>query len=185
MPVYFYEEAALKPERRRLEVVRKGQYEALKVEVARSERHPDIGEPKLHPTAGATVIGARKFLVAFNVNLATTDVQVAEKIASAVRSSSGGLCHVKGIGLVLEERGLVQVSLNIVDHEKNPLYRVLEFIRMEAKRWGVEVVESELYGMVPAAALMESVAYYMRIAELEPNQVIEHRLLDMLGDEKK
>ena len=185
VPVYFYEEAALKPERRRLEVVRKGQYEALKVEIARSERHPDIGEPKLHPTAGATVIGARKFLVAFNVNLATTDVQVAEKIASAVRSSSGGLCHVKGIGLVLEERGLVQVSLNIVDHEKNPLYRVLEFIRMEAKRWGVEVVESEVYGMVPAAALIESVAYYMQIAGLEPNQVIEHRLLDMLGDEKK
>lgn len=181
VPVYFYEEAALRPERRQLEAVRKGQYETLKVEVVKPEHQPDIGEPKFHPTAGATVIGARKLLVAFNVNLGTTDVPVAEKIARAVRFSSGGLCHVKGIGLALEERGLVQVSLNIVDHEKNPLYRVLELIRMEAKRWGVEVVESEVCGMVPAAALLDSVAYYMHIAAFDPKQVIELQLLDMLG----
>ncbi len=183
IPVYFYEEAALKPERRPLEVVRKGQYETLKVEVVNPERHPDIGEPRLHPKAGATVIGVRKFLVAFNVNLGTTDLHVAEEIARAVRSSSGGLSHVKGIGLTLEERGLVQVSLNIVDHEKNPLYRVLEFIRMEANRWGVEVVETEVYGMVPAAALIDSVAYYMQIAGFDPEQIIELQLLKMLGDD--
>jgi glutamate formiminotransferase len=185
IPVYFYEEAALKPERRHLEAVRRGQYETLKVEVANPGRHPDIGEPALHPTAGATVIGARKFLVAFNVNLGTTDVHVAEEIARAVRSSSGGLCHVKGIGLPLKDRGLVQVSLNIVDHEKNPLYRVLELIRMEASRWGVEVVESEVYGMVPAAALLDSVAYYMHIAGFDPKQVIELQLLNMWGDDKE
>ncbi len=184
IPVYFYEEAALKPQRRQLEAVRQGQYEKLKVEVANPERHPDIGEPKLHPTAGATIIGARKFLVAFNVNLGTTDVRVAEEIARAIRSSSGGLCHVKGIGLGLEERGLVQVSLNIVDHEKNPLYRVLELIRMEANRWGVKVLESEVYGMVPAAALLDSVAYYMQIQGFDPKQVIELQLLKMLGDAK-
>jgi glutamate formiminotransferase len=183
IPVYFYEEAALKPERRRLEVVRKGQYEGLKAEVVNPDRHPDVGEPRLHPTAGATVIGTRKFLIAFNVNLGTTDLQIATEIAKAVRSSSGGLSCVKGIGLSLEERGLVQVSLNITDHEKNPPYRVLEFIRMEAKRWGVEVVETEIYGMVPAAALLGSVSYYMQIADFNPEQVIELRLLEMLGEE--
>jgi glutamate formiminotransferase len=185
VPVYFYEEAALKPERRRLEVIRKGQYEVLKVEVTNSERHPDVGEPKLHPSAGATVIGARKFLVAFNVNLGTTDVNVAKEIAKVVRSSSGGFSHVKGIGLPLEERGLVQVSVNIVDYEKNSLYRVLEFVRMEARRWGVEVVETEVYGMVPAAALLDSVSYYLQIAGFDPKQVIELRLLEMLGEESE
>jgi glutamate formiminotransferase len=185
VPVYYYEEAALRPERQRLEVVRRGQYEALRVEVAGPERHPDVGEPRLHPSAGATVIGARRFLVAFNVNLGTTDVRVARKIAGAVRASSGGLCHVKGIGLPLEERGLVQVSLNIVDHERNPLYRVLELIRLEARRWGVEVVETEVYGMVPAAALLDSAAYYLQSADFNPKQVIELQLLEMLGGDRE
>jgi glutamate formiminotransferase / 5-formyltetrahydrofolate cyclo-ligase len=183
VPVYFYEEAALKPERKRLEVVRKGQYEALKSEVGRPERHPDVGEPKLHPSAGATVIGARKFLIAFNVNLNTPDKGIAQKIAAAVRSSSGGLCHVKGIGLALEERGLTQVSMNIVDYEKNALYRVVEMIRMEARRWGVEIVETEVYGMTPAAALLDSLSYYMQLAGFDPSQVVELRLLEMLGEE--
>jgi glutamate formiminotransferase len=184
IPVYFYEEAALRPERKGLEVIRRGQYEALKVEITNPERHPDVGEPKLHPSAGATVIGARKFLVAFNVNLGTDDVKVAKEIAKAVRSSSGGLCHVKGIGLALESRGLVQVSMNIVDHEKNALYRVLELIRMEARKWGVPVVETEVYGLIPAAALLDSASHYMQIAGFAPDQVIELRLLRMLeGDE--
>jgi glutamate formiminotransferase len=183
VPVYFYEEAALKPERKRLEVVRKGQYEALKTEVGRPERHPDVGEARLHPSAGATVIGARKFLIAFNVNLNTPDKRIAQKIAAAVRSSSGGLCHVKGIGLALEERGLTQVSMNIVDYEKNALYRVVEMIRMEARRWGVEIVETEVYGMTPAAALLDSLSYYMQLAGFDPSQVVELRLLEMLGEE--
>ena len=184
IPVYFYEEAALRPERKRLEVIRSGQYETLKVEIINPERHPDVGEPKLHPSAGATVIGARKFLVAFNVNLGTDNVKVAKEIAKAVRSSSGGLCHVKGIGLALESRGLVQVSMNIVDHEKNALYRVLELIRMEARKWGVPVVETEVYGLIPAAALLDSASYYMQVAGFDPDQVIELRLLRMLeGDE--
>ena len=182
IPVYFYEDAALRPERKRLEVIRKGQYEVLKDEAKTNpDRRPDIGEASLHPTAGATVIGARKFLVAFNVNLDTPDVNIAKKIAAAVRASSGGFCHVKGIGLALEERGITQVSMNLVDYEKNSLYRVLETIRMEAKRWGVGVVETEVYGMIPVNAILESAAYYLQIAGFDPEQVLELRLLELMG----
>lgn len=184
IPVYYYEDAALIPERKKLEVIRKGQYEVLNEEVRTNpDRKPDVGPSELHPTAGATVIGARKFLVAFNVNLGTTDVEVAKKIASYVRASSGGFCHVKGIGLALEERGMVQVSMNLVDYEKNSLYRVLETIRMEAKRYGVSVVETEIYGMVPAGAILESAAYYLQVAGFDPDQVIEMRLLKMMGEQ--
>jgi len=185
IPVYYYEEAALKPDRRDLEVIRKGEFEGLKTEISHPERRPDVGEPRLHPTAGATVIGARKFLIAFNVNLGTRDVNVAREIARAVRRSSGGLCHVKGIGLALEERGLVQVSLNIVDHERNPLYRVLELVRMEAGRWGVPVVETEVYGMVPATAMLDSLVYYMQTAGFSPDQVLELRLLQALSGQQE
>ena len=184
IPVYYYEEAALRPERRALETIRKGQFEALKTGIADPARHPDVGEPRLHPSAGATIIGARKFLIAFNANLGTTDIEVARKIAKAVRASSGGLCHVKGIGLALEDRGMVQVSMNIVDFEKNALYRVVELIRMEARRWGVNLVETEVYGMVPAAALLDSAAYYLRMNGFDPAQVLELRLLEMLGEER-
>jgi len=185
VPVYFYEEAALKPERRALEVIRKGQFETLKVEISRPDRHPDVGEPRIHPTAGATAVGARKFLIAFNVNLGTSDLELAKKIAKAVRSSSGGLCYVKGIGLALQDRGLTQVSMNIVDYEKNALYRVVELIRMEAKRWGVPIVETEVYGMIPAAALLDSLSYYMHLTGFEPKQVLELALLDELGKEER
>jgi len=183
VPVYYYEEAALKPERRRLEVIRRGQYEALKREITLPERHPDVGPPRLHPTAGATIIGARKFLIAFNVNLATSDINVAKQIAKSVRASSGGLCYVKGIGLALESRGITQVSMNITDYEKNALYRVTELIRLEAKRWGVKVLETEIYGMLPAQALLDSISYYMQIANFDWRQVIELALLDKLQEE--
>lgn len=180
VPVFFYEEAALIPERKQLEIVRKGQYEILKKEITNPERHPDVGEPKLHPTAGATVIGARKFLIAFNVNLGTKDITVARKIADAVKASKGGFMHVKGIGLALKKRNITQVSMNIVDYEKNALYRVMETIRMEAKRWGVPVLESEVYGMLPAKALIESAAYYMQIKDFDLNQVVEMAMLNVV-----
>jgi len=183
IPVYFYEDAAKRPERKRLEVIRKGQYETLKEEAKTNpDRRPDVGEAKLHPTAGASVVGARKFLVAFNVNLGTKDVNIAKKIASAIRSSSGGFAHVKGLGVALEDRGLTQVSMNLVDYEKNSLYRVLETVRMEARRWGVEIIETEVYGMIPIGAMLESAAYYMQIADFEPSQVLELRLLEMMGE---
>lgn len=182
IPVYFYEEAAKRTERKRLEVIRKGQYELLKEE-AKSDpaRMADVGGAGLHPTAGATVVGARKFLVAFNVNLNTADVNVAKRIANAVRSSSGGFAHVKGLGVALEERGMAQVSMNLVDYEKNSLYRVLETVRMEARRWGVEVAETEVYGMIPVGAILESAAYYLQIADFDPSQVLELRLLELMG----
>jgi glutamate formiminotransferase len=183
VPVYYYEEAALRPERRRLEVVRKGQYEALKREVGEPRRHPDVGEPRLHPTAGATAVGARTFLIAFNANLGTSNVDIAKRIARAVRASSGGLTHVKAIGLALEERGITQVSMNIVDYEKNALYQVVELIRMEARRWGVQVLGCEVYGLVPAMALLQSAAYYLQLHDFDPRQVLELALLDRLGAE--
>lgn len=181
VPVFFYEDAALVPERKNLEDIRRGQYEGLKASVSEPERHPDIGGIELHPTAGATVIGARKFLVAFNVNLGTSDVEIAKKIARFIRFSGGGLAHVKAIGLSLEERGLVQVSVNIVDHDKNPLYRVLEMIRMEASRWGIPVVETEIYGMVPVSALLDSASRYLQVAGFNSDQVIELKLLELAG----
>jgi glutamate formiminotransferase len=184
IPVYFYEEAAVRPDRTRLEVIRKGQYETLRKEVAIPARMPDVGEPSLHPTAGATVIGARKFLVAFNVNLRTSDLSIAKQVAAAVRASSGGLCAVKGIGVALEDKGMVQVSMNIVDYEKNALYRVLEMIRFEARRWGVEVAETEIYGMIPARALLETAAYYLQVAGFDPLQVLELKLLERMGAEE-
>ena len=184
VPVYFYDKAAIKPNRTALEMIRKGQYETLRLEVSQPERRPDVGEARLHPTAGATIIGARKFLIAFNVNLATENLEVAKQIARAIRSSSGGLSSVKGIGIALEGRGMVQVSMNVVDYEKNPLYRIVEFIRMEARRWGVAIAETEVYGMAPAAALLDSVSYYMQASELDPGQVIELAILDRQGEEE-
>jgi len=185
IPVYFYEAAAKRPDRARLEVVRRGQYEVLKTEAAENpDRHPDVGGPGLHATAGATVVGARKFLIAFNVNLDTKDLKVAQTIARFVRSSSGGLCHIKGIGLSLEERGMTQISMNLVDFEKNSLYRVVEMIRMEANRWGVNIVETEIYGMIPAEAILDSAAYYLQLRDFSAKQVVEMSLLDLVEQEE-
>ena len=182
VPVYYYEEAANNPQRKNLEKIRKGQFEGLKTAIKEESRRPDLGPAALHPTAGATVIGARKFLIAFNVNLKTDDIEVAQKIAQYVRASSGGFCHVKGIGLVLKEKGMVQVSMNLVDFQKNALYRVVEMIRMEAARWGVSVAECEVYGMIPAQALLDSAAYYLQLNDFKPEQVVELALLGSGGE---
>lgn len=178
VPVFFYEEAALRPERRGLEVVRRGQYEALRGEIARPERLPDAGEPRLHPTAGATAVGARAFLVAFNVNLDTRDMAVARGIARTIRASGGGMPHVKAVAVDLEARGLTQVSINITDAEKAPLLAVLDRVREEARAQGARVVETEIYGMVPASALLASAASALQLAGFEPAQVLELALLD-------
>ena len=184
IPVYFYEDAAKRPERKRLEVIRKGQYEVLKDEAKTNpDRKPDVGEACLHPTAGATVIGARKFLVAFNVNLNTTNVEIAKIIAKRVRASNGGFSCVKGMGVDLPEKHLVQVSMNLVDYEKTAMYRVLEFIRMEAARWGVTVNGTEVYGMIPAGAMLDSAAYYLQIDDFHNEQVLELKLLDLMSQQ--
>ena len=181
VPVYFYEEAALRPERRGLEVVRKGQFEALREEMGRPERHPDAGEPRLHPSAGATAVGARAFLVAFNVNLDSRDMSIARGIARRIRASGGGMPHVKAVAVDLAARGLTQVSINITDAEKAPLLVVLDRVRQEAGQQGVRVVETEIYGMVPASALLDASVRALQVAGFDASQVLELRLLDLAG----
>jgi glutamate formiminotransferase len=178
VPVYFYEEAATRPQRRNLEDVRRGQFEGLCRDIGAPDRAPDVGGPGVHPSAGATAVGARRFLLAFNVNLASRDLAVAKAIAKTVRASSGGLPHVKAVGVDLTERGMVQVSMNLTDHARSPLHLVFERVRAEARSRGVEVAGTELYGMVPAEAMLDAAAHYLQAAGFDPSQVIELRLLD-------
>lgn len=182
IPVYFYEAAALRPERVNLEEVRRGQFEGLREEVLHNPaRAPDVGSPRLHPTAGATIVGARKFLIAFNVNLGTSDLAIAQKIARAVRFSTGGLRYVKAMGVELKTRGIVQVSMNLTDFEQTPLHRAFELVRVEAERYGVPVVGSEIVGLVPAQALEMAADFHLRLENFRSDQVFEHRLQKALA----
>ena len=179
IPVYLYEAAATRPERVNLADVRRGEYEGLKVEVETDpDRAPDFGPAKLGP-AGATVIGARPFLIAFNVYLNTDDVTVAKRIARAVRHSSGGLHHVKALGLLVG--GQAQVSMNLTDFRRTPIHRVMEMIRSEAARYGVAVTHSELVGLTPQRALVDAACWYLQL-DLAPEQVLENRLADLEAD---
>jgi len=173
IPVYLYEAAATKPERTNLENIRKGQYEGLKTEIEKPERQPDFG-PNTLPKAGATVIGARNPLIAFNVYLTTDDVSIAKKIAKAVRQSSGGLRYVKGLGLLVE--GRAQVSMNLTNFRETPIARVVEFIRREAERYGVGIHHSELVGLIPQEALVDAAVWYTQLDAFSPEQVLESRL---------
>lgn len=170
LPSYYYEFAATRPERRDLAAVRKGQFEGLLEEVARPARHPDVGEPALHPSAGIVAVGARNFLIAFNVNLATPNLALAERLALAVRRRSGGLLGVKALGFALSE-SVVQVSMNIVDVDAIPLYRVTELIRREAAHVGVDVANCELVGLAPLSAIAASAAYYLQLDSIDANAV--------------
>ena len=181
VPVYLYEAAALRPERRNLETVRKGQFETLQKETETPERAPDVGGPRLHPSAGATAIGARPFLVAFNINLESSDLALARSIARTIRASSGGLPHVKAVGVALQERGLVQVSVNCTDYRVTGLHQVLERVREEAAKCGVRVLETEIYGLVPAAALLSEAARSLQVAGFDEAQVLDLRLLDVMS----
>lgn len=170
VPSYFYENAATHPERRDLAAVRKGQFEGLLTAVKESDRHPDVGEAELHPTAGVVAIGARDFLIAFNVNLATGDIKLAERIALAVRQRSGGFVGIKALGFSLTER-VVQVSMNVVNLQAIPLYRVTELIRSEAAAAGVNVCGCELVGLAPLSAITRTAAYYLHLEDVESAQV--------------
>lgn len=176
LPVYLYEEAAATPARRNLEDIRRGEFEGLAARMAQPDWAPDYGPAHPHASAGASVVGARMPLIAYNINLATTRLDVARKIAAAVRMSSGGLRYVKAMGLALEDRGLVQVSMNLTNYEKTPIFRVFDLVRREAERHGVAVVESEIVGLVPSAALVGAAEYYLRLAGFSPDQVIERAL---------
>ena len=178
IPVFLYEEAASSAGRKNLATVRKGQFEGMAEKMQQPEWKPDFGDAKPHPTAGVTGVSARRPLIAFNVNLSTNNVDIANNIAKAIRGSSGGLKHVKGIGIYIEERDMAQVSMNLVDYETNALYRVVEFIRMEAKRYGVSVIGSELIGLAPARALINSAEYYLQLENFDfDSQVLENALL--------
>ena len=176
IPVYLYEEAAKIPTRRALPDIRKGQYEGLKTEIGKPERHPDYGEPKMHPTAGATVVGARQFLIAFNINLSTSDVQIAKKIAGAIREAKGGYKYCRAMGIMIEERNMAQVSINMINYTGTPLYRVFETVKAEAARYGVNVVGSEIIGLPPLQALLDVADYYLRLEGFERKQVMEENL---------
>ncbi|MCA1813748.1 MAG: glutamate formimidoyltransferase [Halobacteriales archaeon] len=177
VPVYFYEAAALREERRNLEAIRKGQYEGLK-EAVRTDpaRKPDVGEG-LHPTAGATVVGARGPLIAFNINLGTRDKRIADTIARGVRQSSGGFRYVKAMGVDLQDQQCVQVSMNLTDFRGTPMHRVFEAVRTEAERHGVNVIGSEVVGLVPLEALLQAADFYLRLTGFRPKeQILELRM---------
>jgi glutamate formiminotransferase len=176
VPVYLYEEASDNPLRRNLEDIRRGEFEGLRAKMASSGWTPDFGPAAPHPSAGATVIGARMPLIAYNINLATDRLDVARKIAAAIRYSSGGLRYVKAMGVKLEDRNLAQVSINLTNYEKTPMFRVFEMVRREAERYGVNVLESEIVGLVPSAALVAAAEFHLQLERFSPEQVLENRL---------
>jgi glutamate formiminotransferase / formiminotetrahydrofolate cyclodeaminase len=177
IPVYFYEAAAQRPERANLENIRKGQFEGLLAEVPTTpNRAPDVGNAALHPTAGATVVGARKFLVAYNINLNTSDIEIAKKIGKNIRFSNGGLRYVKAMGVDLRARSLAQVSINMTDFEQTPLHRVFEMVKREAERYGVSIVGSEIVGLIPKRAIEITADFYLQLENFSPAQVFENRV---------
>jgi glutamate formiminotransferase len=182
IPVFFYEAAARRPDRVNLENVRRGQFEGLRQEMKHNhDRQPDVGEPKLHPTAGVTVVGARKFLIAYNVNLNTSDVSIANKIAKAIRFSSGGFRYVKSMGVELKARNLAQVSINLTDFEQTPMHRVYEMVKREAQRYGAAPVGSEIVGLIPKKAIEMAADFFLQLENFSPAQVFENKLADALG----
>lgn len=185
IPVYLYEAAASRPDRENLADVRKGEYEGLKLEIETNpERKPDFGPPRMHPRAGATAIGARMPLIAFNVYLGTKDVRVAKKIAKAIRFGGGGLRYVKALGFEIKERGIVQISMNLVNYLGTPIFRVFEMIKSEAQRYGVPIVSSEIVGLTPMNAMVNVADFYLRLEEFKKGQVLENKLMNIAQEQK-
>ena len=176
LPVFLYEEAAASATRRNLEDIRRGEFEGLAAKMQQTEWTPDFGPAQPHPSGGATVIGARMPLIAYNINLATDRLDVAKKIASGIRMSSGGFRFVKAMGIELKDRGVVQVSMNLTNYEKTPIFRVFDVVKREAARYGVNVLESEIVGLVPSAALMQVAEYYLQLDGFSAAQVLENKL---------
>jgi len=180
IPVYLYEAAAATPERQNLENIRRGQFEGIRAEIGtNAARKPDFGEARMHPTAGATVVGARKFLIAYNVFLNTPDVEIAKKVAKAVRFSSGGMRFVKGAGFLV--RDLAQVSMNLTDFEQTPVHRVFEMVQREAERYGVVPVSSEIVGLIPKKALEQAAEWFLRVENFDSSLILENRLTAVMS----
>ncbi len=178
LPIFLYEQSASNPGRQNLATIRKGQFEGMVDKITAPDWKPDYGPAKIHPTAGVTAMGARMPLVAYNVNLGTGDIEIANQIAKQVRHISGGLRYCKGIGIELKDRGIVQVSLNMTDYTRTSLYRVFELIKIEAQRWGVNVIGSEVIGLVPMQALIACAEYYLGIENFSMEQVLEYRIYE-------
>jgi len=180
VPVYLYEAAAATPERQNLENIRRGQFEGIRAEIATNPaRRPDIGDPRVHPTAGCTVVGARKPLIAYNVFLNTPDVDIAKKIAKVIRASNGGFRFVKGAGFLV--RGQAQVSMNLTDFEQTPIHRVFEAVKREAARYGVVPVSSEIVGLIPKNALEQAAEWFLQVENFDSSLILENRLASVMG----
>lgn len=181
IPVFFYEYAAIKPERMNLETVRRGGLFGLKERMETDELWlPDVGQPFLHKTAGACVVGARKFLIAYNINLKTDDVRIAHSIAKSIRASGGGLPFLKAIGIDLHSRGVAQVSMNLIDFEQTSLLQAFEAVKHEAEKYGVEILNSEIVGLIPRAALDETAEYFQTIENFSPQTILENKIKERL-----
>jgi glutamate formiminotransferase len=176
VPVYLYYESARQPKREKLPDIREGEFEGFPEKIKLPEWKPDFGPDKVHETAGCTAVGVRPFLIAFNVNLKTTDVEIAKEIAKAVRGSSGGYATIQGAGFMLEDQGLAQVSMNFLDYKKTPIYRVIETIRSEASRYGVEIAGCELVGAAPTEAFLECAEFYLRMIEPLEEHMLERKI---------
>ena len=182
IPVYLYEQAASAPHRRDLADIRQGEFENLAAKMEHPLWAPDFGPDAPHPSAGAVVIGARTYLIAYNVYLGSKDIRIAKAIARSVRYRDGGLANVKALGMFIKERDMIQVSMNLVDPLRTPMYRVVEAVRAEAARYGVPVVESELIGLLPLEALVETARYYLQLHNLRSEHVLENRLTQLRGE---
>ncbi len=183
IPVFLYEKSATAPHRENLSEIRKGEFEGFFEKIKQPMWKPDFGPDQVHPTAGVTAVGAREYLIAFNVNLGTTRIDIAEKIAKAVRHISGGYRYVKAIAVELKDKNLVQVSMNMTNYKKSPLFRVFETIKREAERYGVPVVGTEIIGMVPMQAMLEVAQYYLQLDDFGINRIIENRVMEILAKE--
>lgn len=178
IPIFLYEDSATRPERQNLAKIRKGQFEGMPEKLLEEDWAPDYGDRKIHPTAGVTAVGARMPLVAFNVNLDTDNIDIAHKIAKIIRGSGGGYKYCKAIGVMLEDRHIAQVSMNMVNFEKCSLYRTFETIKFEARRYGVNIIGSEVIGLAPAKALIDVAEYYLQVEDFDYNkQILENHLL--------
>ncbi|ADL08223.1 glutamate formimidoyltransferase [Thermosediminibacter oceani] len=178
IPVFLYEESATRPERKNLADIRRGEFEGMAKKIKDPAWAPDFGKPEIHPTAGAVAVGARMPLIAYNVNLNTSDVNIAKNIAKVIRESGGGLKNVKAIGVMLEDRNIAQVSMNMTNYEKTALYRAFELIRIEARRYGVDIIGSEIVGITPMKALIDVAKYYLQLENFDDSkQILENYLI--------
>jgi glutamate formiminotransferase len=176
VPVFLYEEASANPARKSLEDIRRGEFEGLAAKMASPGWSPDFGPPAPHQTAGASAIGARMPLIAYNINLNTDRLEVARRIAAAIRHSSGGLRYVKAIAVMLEDRGIAQVSINLTNYQKTPIHRVFDMVAREAARHGVTVLDSEVIGLIPAAALIGAAEHYLQLERFGAAQILDNKL---------